>query len=346
VLGVLASLLLSAPALADKSILSNEMETGFFESLDLGPDSLVKKSAGEKKSGRKKEKSSKKQESSAQVAKAKTESNQFSKYLSSTNQKSMGKTMLEYIILVVAGVVFTIIILVLLRIYRNTRVVESPDNIVLQIKALSSDIDTQNRQIEEIMQRIQKTENSFIKVLGHHIDERYNQMSKDVDLHFQDFSGNNKTLINQFGEINTKVSGLEGMLGSLQDFVAEQKSQIRRMHEGYDWSTINNVLTNLVSLVDQIDDKLVKLNGDKDGQDLRQIRKNLVEVLDSYDVKEQSPQVGSKFKEDENTQVIMVEGEDTKEKGKVARVIKSGFVYTAGKDGGKVLRSAEIEVYS
>jgi len=381
-----------------------EMETGFFESLDLGPNTFANQEEEKLRNNLKKLMSEEKgapaqntnfllvpnnvnqdnsdqdkiSEGKVQLKKLEQEkvfaenstkskvdmrvlsdkqkglsAKEISKIsLSSSTLIQEDLNMWQYLLLTVIAVAFVLIILVLVRIYRNTKVVQSPDNIVKQIKSLSVDIDTQNKSIKEIKFRIQKTENSFIKILGHHLDEKHDELVKDVDMQFQEFASNQKTSLKQYAELNHKVGAIEDLLDTLKDFVADQKQEIRRLHEGYDWSVINNISVGLINVIDSIDEELDALKGKsedkKERKRLEEIRDSILILLESHDIKESAPTVGSVYEQqaEDDCTVTFIESKEPKMRGKIARVVKPSFIYRVSKDKKRTIREAEIEVYN
>ena len=213
---------------------------------------------------------------------------------------------------------------------------------------LFSDIDSQNKYLKELKFRIQKSENSFIKVLSHHIDEKQSQLLKDVDMQFQDFAGNHKTSLKQYADLNHKVDGIESLLSTMKEFVAEQKQEIRKFHEGYDWTVINNVSVGLINVIDTIDEQMEQAKDQDEKERLQDIRNAVLVLLESHDIKESAPKVGSEYKEQKDSacKVVMVESKEPKMRGKVARVLRPSFIYRISKDQKRVIREAEIEVYN
>ncbi len=332
-----------------------EMQTGFFESLELGPDVLAgpvrKKAATKPQSRRKRSGAGRSQDGRKAAPRQQTDPDT----VKTDTGRDAGRTEVEqmsiwhYLLLALIAVVFLGILVVLVRLGRNARVVESPDNLVRQMKELSREFDVQNKHIKDVRLRIQKTENSFLKVLSAHMDERFRQLVKEMDMQFQDFAGMNKALLQQTADVTAKVGEMEGLLSSLKEFVAEQKAELRRMREGYDWSVINSMCVGLIGVIDKLDEDIRALGKGGEKERLREARAMLVLLLETYDVREQSPKVGSAFVEneadEEKYKVTMVKSDQKDMKGKVARVIKPSFVYESAGNQQRVLRVAEIEVY-
>ena len=358
--------LLVFAAVAGKAVAAEyvEMQTGFFESLELGPDVLAgtgKKPVAAKQKKEKKHKQSKKQDTKSGSTVLRSGDKTAGQGTTGTDaaktdaDMEAGQTEVEqmsiwhYLLLALIALVFLGILFVLVRLGRNAKIVESPDNLIRQMKELGKEFDVQNKHIKEVKLRIQKTENSFLKVLSGHMDEKVRQLVKEMDMQFQDFAGTNKALLQKTAEVSAKVSEIEGLLSSLKEFVAEQKAELRKMREGYDWSVVNSMCVGLIGVIDKLDEDIRALGKGKEKERLREARALLLVLLETYDVKEQSPKVGSAFVENEANEekykVTMVKSDQKNMKGKVARVIKPSFVYESGNKQQKVLRVAEIEVY-
>ena len=349
-------LLLSATAVA-----SDTIDTGFFESLDIGPELFVKKSRGKASSRRQASKRTAHQKKNPQQQsqkkpainnppqdKGNTSSGPVLAGSTPTSNVMELPEMWHYVLLTLIAIVFVVILLVLLRIYKNTREVESTDNIVHQIKKLSGDLDEQSKAVREVKLRIQKTENSFLKVLAHHIDDKNEQLLKDVDMQLHDFAAIQKSSSQQYTTINSKIADIENLLGSLKEFVAEQKQEIRRMQDGYDWSVVNGLCLGIIDVVDRIDEELRSSNSKKEKNRLNEVRGLLVIMLETHHVTEIQPDEKKNYSQaesDDRCEIVFCDTEKEDMHGKLAKVVQSSFVYEGPKGNDKVVRRAKIEVY-
>ncbi len=334
-----------------------DMETSFFESLNIGPDvfkNTSKSGAADTgtgkygsslpshRDGRASESANVKPIAETKVQTKKTES--------PDSQTSMEGNMgiWQFFLMALVALVFTAILFLLVRLSKNAKVLETPNNLVNQIKELVKEFDGQNKNIKDVKNRIQKSENTFLKVISSHIDEKHNQMSKEIDMQFQDFLGTNKTLIQQNSTITTKIYEMEGLMSTLKAFVAEQKAELRKMQEGYNWSVINSMCMGLIRIIDKLDEDIKNTSNKDIKTSLNDSRALITAMLETYDVAEISPEVGKAYQDkdkSENIKVTMVKPKKQEKKGTVARVIKPSFIYQGGYEQEKVLRAAEIEVY-
>ena len=257
-------------------------------------------------------------------------------------------TLWHYFLLTVFSLVGVLVVILLARLHRNIRRIDSPESIILQIQGLSKEFSAQHRHIKDLKSRIQKTENTFIKVLSHHIDDKYSSLAKDVDMQFQDFYGANKTMLSQYHEINARLSQVEGLLVSLKEFVSEQKQDIKRLHEGSDWIHASSYLLGLISVVDRIDVELEDIELEDERDRLTELRESIVILLEAHSVRETAPEVGSKLESDTVSiyRIVHIHADKPDQKGRVARVHRPSFVYTQDEQPLRVIREAEIEVYS
>ena len=334
-----------------------DMETSFFESLNISPDVFKDTSkskaadigAGKVDSSLQTNRDGRVSESTnaKTIAEAKAQSEKIkSPDLQTSIEGNMG--IWQYFLMALVALVFTAILFLLVRLSKNAKVVETPNNLVKQIKELVKEFDGQNKNIKDVKNRIQKSENIFLKVLSSHIDEKHSQMSKEIDMQFQDFLGTNKTLIQQNSTITTKIYEVEGLMGTLKEFVAEQKAELRKMQEGYNWSVINSMCMGLIRIIDKLDEDIKNTSNKDTKKSLSDSRALITAMLETYDVAEISPEVGKAYQDEdksENIKVTMVKPKKQEKKGTVARVIKPSFIYQGGYEQEKVLRAAEIEVY-
>ncbi len=336
-------------------VYSADMEPGFLESLDLAPEVFVesnndknKKSNISKSFVTPESRHLKKLNSQRLPALG---ANKTDYKISQSNLSSNAMELPEmwhYVLLTLIALVFIVMLMVLLRIYRNTREVESTENIVHQIKNLSHDIEEQNKSVRDVKLRIQKTENSFLKVLAHHIDDKNEQLLKDIDMQFHDFAALHKSSSKQYTSIGSRIGEIENLLGTLKEFVAEQKQEIRRMQEGYDWSVVNGLCLGIIEVVDRIDEELSGTTKKSEIGRLIDIRGLLLIMLETHHVAESKPDDKKDYsatESDDNIEIVFCDSEDDDEHGKVSKILQSSFIYEGSKGDNRVIRRAKIEVY-
>ncbi|VAW80608.1 hypothetical protein MNBD_GAMMA12-820 [hydrothermal vent metagenome] len=342
-------------------IYSTESAPGFLESLDLAPDVIVETgSSNDQKTITKPTANILSVENPNSIVQkttdlplkqsatsANTIKRNSSKLTLTSNAMELPE-MWHYVLLTLIALVFMAILMVLLRIYKNTREVESADNIVHQIKNLSNDIEEQNRSVRDVKLRIQKTENSFLKVLAHHIDDKNEQLLKDVDMQLHDFAAIHKSSGQQYSMISSRIGDIENLLGSLKEFVAEQKQEIRRMQDGYDWSVVNGLCLGIIEVLDNLDEEINSSNKDTEISYLSDARGLLLTMLESHNVAELKPDSEkdySQLESDENLEITFCDSDDNDEQGKISKILQSSFVYEGAQGDNRTIRRAKIEVY-
>ena len=323
---------------------SDKIETGFFESLDLAPEVFVD-------SHSKRSKTTILKKTKVERGKTlKSEHRLTVPRLTESHQNTNLELpeMWHYVLLTLIALVFIVILLVLLKIHRNTKEVESTDNIVLQMKNLSNSIEEQSKSVKDVKLRIQKTENSFLKVLAHHIDDKNEQLLKDVDMQLNDFAALHRSSNQQYTSISTKINDIESLLGTLKEFVAEQKQEIRRMQDGYDWSVVNALCLGIIEVIDKVDEELRTTTKKKEITRLNEVRGLLVIMLETHQVKELHVDQEKNYSEsesDKDCEIIFCDSEKDDMHGKIANVIHSSFIYEGAKGDNRIVRRAKIEVY-
>jgi len=334
-------------------VYSADMKPGFLESLDLAPDVFVESdSVKNQKSSIKKPvvtpKNSDLNKPNSKQGRLAANSRKTDYKISQSNLSSNALELPEmwhYVLLTLIALVFIVILMVLLRIYRNTREVESAENIVHQIKSLSHDIEEQNRSVRDVKLRIQKTENSFLKVLAHHIDDKNEQLLKDIDMQFHDFAALHKSSSQQYTSIGSRIGEIENLLGTLKEFVAEQKQEIRRMQDGYDWSVVNGLCLGIIDVVDRIDEEISATSNKKEIGRLVDIRGLLLIMLETHHVAELKPDDKkdySALESDENMEIVFCDTEKDEEHGKVAKILQSSFIYEGSKGDNRVIQKLKF----
>jgi len=152
----------------------------------------------------------------------------------------------------------------------------------------------------------------------------------------------------QYTSIGSKINEIEGLLGTLKEFVAEQKQEIRRMQDGYDWSIVNALCIGIIEVIDKVDEELRTTTKKKEIERLTEVRGLLVTMLESHQVTElklDQKKDYSGSETDENCEIVFCDSEEDDAHGKIANVIHSSFIYEGAKGDSRIVRRAKIEVY-
>jgi len=147
---------------------------------------------------------------------------------------------------------------------------------------------------------------------------------------------------NTLDELTQEVS-------AIREFASQQQDRVRQLQEGYDWTIIKRFCLRIIRCIDNLDDRISKLNGEgQNTQYLEDVRDELVFALESSGVEQFEPQINTNYKGLEKTVEAVHERERSDKahlSGKIAKVVRPGYQYVLNDNDVKIVRAAQVKLY-
>ena len=151
-------------------------------------------------------------------------------------------------------------------------------------------------------------------------------------------------------QANDSLTELTQEVSAIREFAASQQDRVRQLQEGYDWTIIKRFCLRVIRCVDNLEERIRKLA--EKGEDigyLEDVRDELVFALESSGVEQFEPDTDEDYKGQERVAEAIRERqacEDASLSGKVAEVVRCGYKYVLNEDDVKVVRAAQVKLYS
>ena len=159
-----------------------------------------------------------------------------------------------------------------------------------------------------------------------------------------------ETLMTPEPLISKELTELSEGMSAIREFAAQQQDQVRKLQDGYDWMIIRRFCLRIVRCVDNIDDRIKRLDDPADElqMSLEDIRDELIFALESSGVEQFNPDLNMPFKGLEKYAEATrerVPTDDSSLVGCIADVARPGYQYLVSEDDVKVVRCAQVKLY-
>jgi histone H3/H4 len=144
-----------------------------------------------------------------------------------------------------------------------------------------------------------------------------------------------------------QISGIDGTLGGIRDYLAKSTESIRRYQEGYDFQILKNFVRQIARAIADLERNLLKVP-DEAKPALEEARDDLIELLYRNGVEQIIPETGVSYRGMESYAKVSPEkipASDPVQRGNVAEVTRPGYRYTFDTDNGRVIQSAMVKLY-
>jgi molecular chaperone GrpE (heat shock protein) len=144
-----------------------------------------------------------------------------------------------------------------------------------------------------------------------------------------------------------QLSGIDGTLGGMRDYLAKSTESIRRYQEGYDFQILKNFVRQIARAIADLERNLLKVP-DEAKPALIEAKEDLLELLYRNGVEPIVPETGASYRGMEGYAEVSPEkvpATDLAQRGNVAEVTRPGYRYTFDTDNGRVIQSAMVKLY-
>jgi len=149
--------------------------------------------------------------------------------------------------------------------------------------------------------------------------------------------------------VTNTLNELTQEVSAIREFAAKQQDRVIQLQEGYDWTIIKRFCLRIIRCIDNLDDRISKLNGTGElVQYLRDVRDELVFALESSGVEQFEPQIDADYKGLEKTAEAVHARQHSDQahlSGKIAKVVRPGYQYVLNDNDVKIVRAAQVKLY-
>ena len=148
---------------------------------------------------------------------------------------------------------------------------------------------------------------------------------------------------------NETLRQLNDQISSIRQYASSQQDRVEKLQTGYDWNIIRTFCLRIIRCIDNLDDRIEQLPDDSVAIEmLCDIRDELLFSLESSGVERFDLEHGSEFLGQERRAEAIKEKEVSDNpalKGRIARVVKFGYLYIIDDENEKVVRTARVKLY-
>jgi molecular chaperone GrpE (heat shock protein) len=160
-----------------------------------------------------------------------------------------------------------------------------------------------------------------------------------------------KYLSKIFDTFSNGFSNLTDYLSSIKKIAEERTAEIDRYRDGYDFCKFKVFIKSIIRVIDQIDVKLSECDESKSEniyEAMEDARDDLIILLDNNNIEQVKPEVGNKYSPTSLEYKVVkrkaapsVEYEMT-----INEVVKAGYQLNISQNQTKIIREAEVVIYS
>lgn len=158
-----------------------------------------------------------------------------------------------------------------------------------------------------------------------------------------------QAIIEHSKPLDSTLKDLAQQVSAIREYAACQQERVEKLQDGYDWNIIRTFCLRIIRCIDNLENRISRLSskGDKT-EHLEDIRDELVFALESSGIEQFEPEVNSVYRGQEKY-AEAVKGKQScdksKQKGRIAKVIRPGYQYFINEENIKIVRSAQVKLF-
>ena len=158
-----------------------------------------------------------------------------------------------------------------------------------------------------------------------------------------------QTAIESPEPINDSLKELTQQVAAIREYASQQQERVNKLQEGYDWNITRTFCLKVIRCIDNLENRIGRLSKQNiNTPNLEEIKDELVFALESSGVEQFQLEIKSDYRGQEKSAEAVKEREcsnDTNLKGKIAKVIRSGYRYVIDEKNIKVVRPARVKLF-
>jgi molecular chaperone GrpE (heat shock protein) len=158
-----------------------------------------------------------------------------------------------------------------------------------------------------------------------------------------------QAIIEHSKPLDSTLKDLAQQVSAIREYTACQQERVEKLQDGYDWNIVRTFCLRIIRCIDNLENRISQLSskGTKT-EHLEDIRDELVFALESSGIEQFEPKVNSDYRGQEKYAEAVKNKErcnNSKQKGKIAKVIRPGYQYFINEENIKVVRTAQVKLF-
>ncbi len=158
-----------------------------------------------------------------------------------------------------------------------------------------------------------------------------------------------QAIIEHSKPLDSTLKDLAQQVSAIREYTACQQERVEKLQDGYDWNIVRTFCLRIIRCIDNLENRISQLSskGTKT-EHLEDIKDELVFALESSGIEQFEPKVNSDYRGQEKYAEAVKAKErcnNSKQKGKIAKVIRPGYQYFINEENIKVVRTAQVKLF-
>lgn len=158
-----------------------------------------------------------------------------------------------------------------------------------------------------------------------------------------------QAIIEHSKPLDSTLKDLAQQVSAIREYTACQQERVEKLQDGYDWNIVRTFCLRIIRCIDNLENRISQLSSKgTETEHLEDIRDELVFALDSSGIEQFEPKVNSDYHGQEKYAEAVKDKErcnNSKQKGKIAKVIRPGYQYFINEENIKVVRTAQVKLF-
>jgi molecular chaperone GrpE (heat shock protein)/UPF0716 family protein affecting phage T7 exclusion len=143
---------------------------------------------------------------------------------------------------------------------------------------------------------------------------------------------------------------LTEQVSAIREYASHQQERVTKLQEGYDWNIVRNFCLRVIRCIDNIETRIERVSEESpDAVALEEVKDELIFALESTGVEQFRPELQSDYRGQERNTEAVTEKEPCEQAGlagKIAKVLRPGYHYYIDESHVKLVRMAQVKLYS
>ena len=158
-----------------------------------------------------------------------------------------------------------------------------------------------------------------------------------------------QAIIEHSKPLDSTLKDLAQQVSAIREYASCQQERVEKLQDGYDWNIIKTFCLRIIRCIDNLENRIIRLSskGAKT-EHLEDIKDELVFALESSGIEQFEPEINSVYRSQEKHAEAVKDKQrcdSSKQKGRIAKVIRPGYQYFINEENIKIVRSAQVKLF-
>ncbi len=149
--------------------------------------------------------------------------------------------------------------------------------------------------------------------------------------------------------LDSTLKDLAQQVSAIREYASCQQERVEKLQDGYDWNIIKTFCLRIIRCIDNLENRIERLSSKGTNTEyLEDIRDEMVFALESSGIEQYQPEINSDYRGQEKYAEAVKQKEhcdNSKQKGKIAEVIRPGYQYIISEENIKIVRTAQVKLF-